>query len=59
VTHNGMSAAFARDVLLPAVRNNTSLRQLAAYAHHGQENVFTHEAELLVAARGASVAAAE
>jgi hypothetical protein len=57
VTHNGMSAAFARDVLLPAVRNNTSLRQLAAYAPYGQENAFTREAEALVAARSTAVAA--
>jgi hypothetical protein len=60
VTGNGMSGAFARDVLLPAVRTNTSLRQLVAQSpDYGEENDFALEAQALVAARGAAAAAAE
>jgi hypothetical protein len=33
-SHNGISEAFARDVLLPAVRANTSLRRLEASTDH-------------------------
>jgi hypothetical protein len=44
---NGTSAAFARDVLLPSVRANTSLRALIA----GDEHEATVEAKALVAAR--------
>jgi hypothetical protein len=60
VTGNGMSEAFARDMLLPAVRTNTSLRQLVAQSpDYGEENDFALEAQALVAARGAAAAAAE
>jgi hypothetical protein len=60
ISYNNMSAAFARDVLLPWVRANTSLQQLlaaddadAAYEH------IAREAMALVAARaGAATAAA-
>ncbi len=34
--HNDMSEAFARDRLLPAVRANTSLRELSGGAGHGE-----------------------
>jgi hypothetical protein len=47
---NGMSAAFARDVLLPAVRANTSLLVLDA----GDEHDAAVEANALVAARAAA-----
>ncbi len=46
---NGMSEAFARDRLLPAVRANTSLRTLVALPFLG--GVAGREAEELVAAR--------
>ena len=54
----GMSAAFARDVVLPAVRANTSLRKLIASASWADEEGNDAEAppelleaEALVAAR--------
>jgi hypothetical protein len=50
MSHNNMSEAFARDVLLPAVRANASLRTLCALSdvvHPGAA-----EATALVAARG-------
>jgi hypothetical protein len=47
---NDVNEAFARERLLPAVRANSSLRELnAASAHH--EEVAAREAEALVAAR--------
>jgi hypothetical protein len=49
---NAMSEAFARNELLPAVRANTSLRELAAAAIIGaDEGAAAREAEALVAAR--------
>jgi Ran GTPase-activating protein (RanGAP) involved in mRNA processing and transport len=45
---NGMSAAFARNVLLPAVRANTSLTTLEA-----GDSAAAQEAAALVAARAA------
>jgi hypothetical protein len=60
VAHNGMSEAFTRDVLLPAVRANASLRRLVAWMPaHDEDNAFAREAQALVAARGAPVEAAE
>jgi hypothetical protein len=56
VADNDMSAAFARDVQLPAVRANTSLRKLLTSARDFPES---REAEALVAARAAAAAAAE
>jgi hypothetical protein len=50
VSNNGMSAAFARDVLLPAVRANTSLRML--HARSQMEHPGEVQATALVAARG-------
>ncbi len=47
---NGLSAAFARDVLLPAVRGNTSLRSF----HGGDELEGAVEAQALVMARRAA-----
>jgi Ran GTPase-activating protein (RanGAP) involved in mRNA processing and transport len=49
---NNMSEAFARDVLLPAVRANTGLRKLVA-ADLGAREGAAREAETLVAARTA------
>jgi hypothetical protein len=49
---NGMSKAFARDVLLPAVRANTGLHMLAAALGRGFPE--SREAEALVAARAAA-----
>ncbi len=49
VSYNDMSAAFARGVLLPAVRANTSLRTLHVHAAFGNEALI--EAYQLVAAR--------
>jgi hypothetical protein len=46
VVHTGMSEAFARDVLLPAVRANTSLTQLTA-----GDGAVTREAKDIVAQR--------
>jgi hypothetical protein len=52
--YNGMSQAFARDRLLPAVRANTSLRVLVAVG--GRENLpHAREAEALVARRAAAL----
>jgi hypothetical protein len=52
---NDMSAAFARDELLPAVRANTSLRELVAAEEEEEDeegwDVAEREAEALVAAR--------
>jgi hypothetical protein len=52
---NDMSEAFARERLLPAVRANTSLRELRAvnaYAHEDEEEqIALRDAEVLVAAR--------
>jgi hypothetical protein len=47
---------FARDRLLPAVRANTSLRNLIVRALDGHQNEFMHEAAALVAARNAAAA---
>jgi hypothetical protein len=47
---NGLSAAFARDVLLPAVRDNTSLRSF----HGGSELQGAVETQVLVMARRAA-----
>jgi hypothetical protein len=52
-----MSEAFARDELLPAVRANTSLRELVAATEKvaGEDDeqaaLMLHEAEALVAVR--------
>jgi hypothetical protein len=51
VSRSDVSAAFARDVLLPAVRANTSLRTLRASRNTDDESVL--QAEALVAAREA------
>jgi hypothetical protein len=52
--YNGMSQAFARDRLLPAVRANTSLRVLVAV--EGCENLpHAREAQALVARRAAAL----
>jgi hypothetical protein len=58
ISNNGMNAAFARDVLLPAVRANTSLRQLrAADAFNGAiRDAAAREAVALVAARAGAAA---
>jgi hypothetical protein len=58
VSWNDMSAACARDVLLPAVRANTSLRKLGAAFHHGR-NRAVDAAVALVAARATVDAAAD
>jgi hypothetical protein len=62
-SENRMSEAFARNTLLPAVRTNTSLRELFASdlegdeeededdVHEDDRNVAAREAEALVAAR--------
>jgi hypothetical protein len=50
VSH-GISAAFARDVLLPAVRANTGLRMLRTRNGAADADTFTLEAEQLVKAR--------
>jgi hypothetical protein len=47
---NDVSDEFAADVLLPAVRNNTSLRKLNAHAR-GRQSGAVREAEALVASR--------
>jgi hypothetical protein len=52
--NNSVSEAFARNTLLPAVRANTSLRELVAADHfedEEDEQVAVREAEALVAAR--------
>jgi hypothetical protein len=61
VAGNDMSPEFARDVLLPAARANTSLRQLIVLLHPGRFEGDAHmrEAQALVAARGDAVAAAQ
>jgi hypothetical protein len=53
VALNAVGDAFARDVLLPAVRANASLRRFTArlQARWAAENAFTREAEALAAAR--------
>jgi hypothetical protein len=58
---SGMSAAFARDTFLPAIRANTSLRQLLAAQQDGDEydeyeDVIAplHQAEALVKTRAAA-----
>jgi hypothetical protein len=59
VSYNNMSAAFARDVLLPAVRANTSLRTLHAATHFFAEPLalkLLNEAEALVRARADAAA---
>jgi Ran GTPase-activating protein (RanGAP) involved in mRNA processing and transport len=57
--YNGVSEAFARDVLLPAVRDNASLRALTACGgRDGGSTPFLCQAEALVAARAAADAAA-
>jgi hypothetical protein len=47
-----ISDAFAADVLLPAVRANTSLRTLITHADHEQQLDAAREAEALVKTRG-------
>jgi hypothetical protein len=60
VDGNGMSEAFARDVLLPAVRANTSLRKLLVpNPEYEQGGAFLREAQALLAVRGAVAAVAE
>jgi hypothetical protein len=61
VATNDMSPEFARDVLLPAARANTSLRQLIVLLRPGrfEGDVHMREAQALVAARGDAVAAAQ
>jgi hypothetical protein len=54
VTYNAMSEAFARHMLLPAVRANTSLLQLDADAEDAAAAAAVHEATALVAARARS-----
>jgi hypothetical protein len=56
VVYNGTSDAFARDVLLPAVRANTSLRKLRALEYERFGGLT--EAVVLVAARGGGSGAA-
>jgi hypothetical protein len=56
VSYNGISAACARDVLLRAVRANTSLRTL--HAHSEAEHPDEVDAIALVAARGGAGGAA-
>jgi hypothetical protein len=52
VAGSDMSEAFARDVLLPAVRTNTSLRKLEACENFAAKaDAITREAEALAAAR--------
>jgi hypothetical protein len=59
VAGNDMSEAFARDVLLPAVRANGCLCKLVAHdPRYEQEIAFMDEAQTLVAARGAAAAVA-
>jgi hypothetical protein len=58
VSHNDMSEAFTRDVLLPAVRANASLTLLCAPTYGGA-HPGAAEAIALVAARGAAAAAAQ
>jgi hypothetical protein len=53
VSHSHMSEAFARDVLLPAVRANASLRSLTA-TWHGRGWPAEFEAEAVVARRAAA-----
>jgi hypothetical protein len=53
VARNGMSVAFARDVLLPAVRANTSLRALRA-TRMDVDNDSVREMRRLLAARAAA-----
>jgi hypothetical protein len=48
---NRISAAFAADVLLPAVRANTSLRTLITHADYEQQSDAAREAMALVARR--------
>jgi hypothetical protein len=60
---NIVSMAFARNVLLPAVRANTSLRKLITgesrrYGMDHRINVFLRKVNALVAARGADAAQA-
>jgi hypothetical protein len=46
-----MDVAFARDVLLPAVRANTSLRTLFARNDDDDVNILVREAERVIAER--------
>jgi hypothetical protein len=58
VDGNGMSPAFARNVLLPAVHANTSLWLLIAYnLDDGQENAYSLDAALLAYERGLAAGA--
>ena len=57
ISHTGASQAFSRDRTLPAIRANTSLRELTASAWWGGDAngvapPAVLEAEALVAARG-------
>jgi hypothetical protein len=58
IAGDGMSAAFARDKLLPAVRANTGLRTLRACTDAAAFNCFSLEAERIVSARATDAAGA-
>jgi hypothetical protein len=53
-SHNGICDAFARDVLLPAVRANTSLRKLATWSRASAAAEAEAEAEAIVSRRAAA-----
>jgi hypothetical protein len=55
-SYNGISDAFAANVLLPAVRANTSLRTLITHSAYQQPSDAAREAEALVARRGQAAA---
>jgi hypothetical protein len=60
ISRNGISSDFARDVLLPAVRANTGLRELIILDVGAAAGncAFRREAQALLAARRAAAAAA-
>jgi hypothetical protein len=59
ISYNNLSGAFAADVLLPAVRANTGLRQLrAALGFSIPGSAHAHRAEALVRARGIAASTA-
>jgi hypothetical protein len=53
VSWNDMNAAFAHDVLLPAVHSNASLRKLRAAMLYG-DDASLHESEAFVSNRAAA-----
>jgi hypothetical protein len=55
--HNNLTDGFARDVLLPAVRDNTSMRTLITHGGYGRQLDAALEAEALVARRSEAVPA--